>query len=149
VNRFLVALALSLSLPTVALPTCVFTTSADNVTGNVVCTGVAETAIAGVSAATLGWPLVGCQKGFVVSACIDATRTLSAAATLSAYVYDPVSSLWAFNTDLNFTTATISATQRCQNFLATWTVVPAGRIAYLPTAGTLDAGNFTIYFRCN
>jgi len=149
VNRFLVFVAFAVLLPTLALPTCVFTTSADNVTGNVVCTGVAETAIAGVSAATLGWPLTGCQKGFVVSACIDATKTLSAAATLSAYVYDPVSALWAFNTDLNFTTATISATQRCQNFLATWTVVPAGRIAYLPTAGTLDAGNFTIYFRCN
>lgn len=148
-NRFLVAAALSLLLPLSALATCTWTTSADNVTGNVVCTTVAETAIAGASSAALGWPLTGCQKGFVITACIDATRTLSAAATLSAYIYDPVSSLWAFNTDLNFTSATISATQRCQNFLATWTVVPAGRIAYLPTAGTLDAGNFTIYFRCN
>jgi hypothetical protein len=147
-NRFLVALALSLS-PVLASATCTWTTSADNVTGNVVCTGVAETAFAGASAATLGWPLTGCQKGFVVTACIDATKTLSAAATLSAYIYDPVAALWAFNSDLNLTTSTISATQRCQNFLATWTVVPAGRIAFLPTAGTLDAGNFTIYFRCN
>lgn len=148
-TRFLVALALALSLPVVAEATCTWTANADGTSGNVVCTTVGETAFAGTTSAALGWPLSFCPKGIVITACVDSTRTLSAAATLSAYVYDPQPSLWAFNTDLNITTATISATQRCQNFIGVWTVVPAGRIALIPTAGTLDAGNFTIYFRCN
>jgi hypothetical protein len=148
VKHFLVAVAIALS-PAIALSTCTWTANADGTSGNVVCTTVGETAFAGAASASLGWPLTYCPKGFVLTACVDDTRTLSAAATLSAYLYDPQASLWAKNPDLNFTTETISATQRCQNFLAVWTVVPAGRIAFIPTAGTLSAGNFTIYFRCN
>jgi hypothetical protein len=148
-KRFIVVAALAFALPVVAFPTCTWTANADGTSGNVVCTTVAETAIAGADSAALGWPLAYCPKGVAITACVDSTRTLSAAATLSVFVYDPQASLWAFNSDLNITTATISATQRCQNFLGIWTVVPAGRIALLPTAGTLSAGNFTIYFRCN
>jgi len=141
------AVALAFSLPAVA--TCTWTSSADGTSGNVVCTTVAETAFAGTASEALGWPLVYCPKGIVITACVDSTRNLTAAATLSVYVFDTQPGLWAKNPDLNITTATITATERCQNFIGIWTVVPAGRIAVIPTAGTLSAGNFTTYFRCN
>lgn len=142
-------IALMLFIPSLALATCTWTTGQDMTSGNVVCTSVGETAFAGAASSALGWPLNFCAKGVVFTACVDSGKALTAAATLSAYVYDPQAALWAFNTDLNITTATISATQRCQNFVGVWTVVPAGRVALIPTAGTIDAGNFTIYFRCN
>lgn len=147
IRRFLLALALL--LPLAAEATCTWTTNAEGTSGKVVCTTVGETAFAGTDSALLGWELKDCSKGVVLTACVDSTRTLSAAATLSTYIYDPQASLWAFNSDLNIVTATISATQRCQNFPAINVLVPAGRLAIIPTAGTLSAGNFTIYFRCN
>lgn len=147
--RYVIAVALALLLPLAAEATCVWTTNADDTSGNVVCTTVGETAFAGTTSAAVGWGLAYCSKGVVLTACVDSTRTLSAAATLSFYLFDPQAALWAKAPDFNITTATISATERCQTFPALNVVLPAGRMAVLPTAGTLSAGNFTIYFRCN
>lgn len=142
---------LMITLPMAAAATCTWTTDAGNRSGNVVCTTVTETAFAGTASSALGWPLYACPKGMTLFACVDSGKTLSAAATLSVFVYHPKAALWGKYPDQNITTETITsaASARCQAFDGKWTVVGEGRIAVIPTAGTLDAGNFTIYWSCN
>ena len=144
----LLLLASLAALPSLASASCTFTENGQ-FGGKVVCTTVAETAIAFTSAATLGWSVNACTKGIVVVACNDGSNALTAAATLSMYVYDSAIGGWMKYPDQDITTATITAAQKCQVFDGKWTVVPADRIAFLPTAGTLAGGNFTIWLRCN
>jgi hypothetical protein len=47
------------------------------------------------------------------------------------------------------TSEAITATQRCQIFDGKWLVVSGGRVAVIPTAGTIDGGGLTIYWNCN
>ena len=139
-------LILLVSLPAAA--TCTWTTTSA-FEGKVVCTTVAETPFTFASSSSLGWPANQCPKGVTVVACNDGSNALTAAATLSMYVYDATIGGWAKYPDQNITTATITAAEQCQIFDGKWTVVPAQRLAFLPTAGTLAGGNFTIYYRCN
>jgi hypothetical protein len=148
-KRFLVVLALSLSLPVVALATCTWTTDTGLTSGKVVCTSVAEAVIAGAAGTTVGWQANLCNKGMVFTACTDAGQAVTAAVTLSTFVYSPWAGLWGKLPDFNFTTETITAAQRCQTFAALQVVVPGGRIAVVPTAGTLDGGGLTIWWACN
>ena len=147
--RRLVAVAVALLLPLAAAATCTWTTSATNTDGTVVCTTVAETALAYNAGAAVGWPMTMCGKGVTFTACNDGTNALTAAATLSLFLYDSGVGGWAKYPDQNITTEAITAAQRCQAFDGKWTVVPGTRIAILPTAGTLAGGNFTIHYRCN
>jgi hypothetical protein len=141
-----IAAALTLASPAAA--TCTWTTVGPY-TGKVVCTTVGETALAFAAGKTVGWDASLCRKGFVVLACNDGANALTAAATLSLYVYDGIVAGWVMYPDQNITTATITAAQQCQAFDGKWMVVDTERIALLPTAGTLAGGNFTIHFRCN
>lgn len=136
-------------LPSVAMATCTWTTLFDNKSGNVVCTTVAETPFVFADSAALGWPSNLCPKGFTVIACNDGSNALTAAATLSLYLYDGVVGGWAKYPDQDITTATITAASKCQAFDGKWAVVPGTRVALIPTAGTIAGGNFTIHYRCN
>lgn len=144
-KRFLVVAA-AILLPSLTLATCTWTTSADRRQGNVVCTTVSESAFTDATSSALGWQTDQCQKGITFFACADSTRTVTAAVTLSVYAWDPQAQVWGVYPDQNMTSTT---GQRCQQFDGKWTVVAGGRIAVIPTAGTLSAGSFTIYFACN
>lgn len=146
-RRLAVALLISLlALPAAA--TCTWTTTSPS-EGSVVCTTVSETAFTFATSSAVGWQGNLCPKGITITACNDGSNALTAAATLSMYVYDGAIGGWAMYPDQNITTATITAAQKCQVFDGKWTVVPGTRIAFIPTAGTLAGGNFTIYYRCN
>ena len=145
-SKVLVVVA-ALVAPFVAEATCTWTTNADGQSGNVACTTVAETAIAATDASSLGFPTNQCPKGMQFFACATtAGASVSAAVTLSVYTYNPAAALWGVYPDQNMTTAT---GQRCQQFDGKWTVVAGGRIAVLPTAGTMSSGGLTVYWNCN
>ena len=143
------AVLVALVAPFVAEASCVWTVNADQQSGKVVCSTVSETAIAGAAGTTVGWPANMCAKGMYFTACTDSGQAVTAAATLSVYAYNPWATLWSKWPDRNFTSETITSTQRCQTFDALWTVVAGGRIAVIPTAGTLDGGSLTIWWGCN
>ena len=136
-------------VPAIADATCTWTTDPGTQSGNVVCTSTSETAIAGTAGTSVGWALNLCPKGVYITACVDSGKQVTAALTLSVYGYNPRAALWAKWPDRNYTSETISAAQRCQTWDALWTVVGEGRWAVIPTAGTIDAGNLTIYWACN
>lgn len=140
---------LMITLPMAAAATCTWTTSFDNKGGTAVCTTVSETALTFATSSLVGWPGNLCPKGFTIIACNDGTNAITAALTLSVYLYDGVVGGWAKYPDQNVTTATISAAERCQAFDGKWAVVPASRVAVIPTAGTSAGGNTTIHYRCN
>lgn len=142
-------IALALTLPMAASATCTWTTDFDNKSGKVVCTTVAETAFTFGTSSSVGWPGNLCPKGFVVIACNDGSNAITAALTLSLYLYDTLVGGWAKYPDQDITTATITAAQKCQVFDGKWAVVPASRVALIPTAGTSAGGNTTIHYRCN
>ena len=147
--RYLVALVMAVALPWAASASCTWTTNLDQQSGKVVCTSVAETAIAGAAGTSVGWPANMCPKGMYFTACTDSGQAVTAAVTLSVYGYNPWATLWAKWPDRNLTTEAITSTQRCQTFDAVWTVVGGGRIAVIPTAGTIDGGSLTIWWGCN
>ena len=136
-------------VPSLAAATCTWTTSFDNKGGTAVCTTVAETAFTFSTSSAVGWPGNLCPKGFTIVACNDGSNAITAALTLSVYLYDGVVGGWAKYPDQNITSATISAAEKCQVFDGKWAVVPATRVAVIPTAGTSAGGNTTIHYRCN
>ena len=145
-----VLLVVALALPVGALATCTWTVDTGGQSGKAVCTTVAESAIAGAASASgTGWPASMCPKGMYFTACTDANQALTAAATLSVFAWNPWAGLWAKWPDRNITTEAITKEQRCQTFDALWTVVAGGKIAVIPTAGTLDGGGLTIWWACN
>jgi hypothetical protein len=74
---------------------------------------------------------------------------VTAALTLSVYLQNSTAALWAKYPDGNMTSEAITAAQRCQIFDGKWLVVSGGRVAVIPTAGTIDGGGLTIYWNCN
>jgi hypothetical protein len=143
------AVLVALSLPMAAMATCTWTTSATGTEGNVVCTTAGETAIAGAAAATVGWPVNQCKKGMTFQVCTAAGQAVTAALTLSVYLQNSTAALWAKYPDGDMTSGTITATERCQIFDGKWLVVSGGRVAVIPTAGTVDGGSLTIFWNCN
>lgn len=147
-KRFLVVAA-AILFPLPALATCTWTTDAGTTSGKVVCTATNESAIAGTAGTTVGWQADKCAKGMVFTVCTDSGQQVTAALTLSMFLYNPWAALWSKAPDLDLTSATIAAAQRCQSFPGIWSVVPGGRVAVIPTAGTVDGGSVTIWWACN
>jgi hypothetical protein len=145
-KKFLMLALFLLAPASLAQATCTWTTNADNVTGNVVCTTVTETPFTDATSAALGWQLNQCPRGIDIFACAAASNTVTGAVTLSVYAWDATAKLWGVYPDQTLVSTT---GQRCQHFDGKWIVVPSGRIAVLPTAGTVSGGSFTIYFACN
>ena len=139
----------ALAFPVAASATCTWTTNFDAKSGTAVCTSVAESAFTFATSSAVGWPSNLCPKGFTIWACNDGTNAITAALTLSMYLYDGGVGGWAMYPDQDITSATISAAARCQAFDGKWAVVPATRVALIPTAGTSAGGNTTIHYRCN
>jgi hypothetical protein len=146
-KKLLVLLAFALPLP--AMATCTWSTNFDAKGGTAVCTTVAESAFVFATSSAVGWPSNLCPKGFTVIVCNDGTNAITAALTLSLYLYDGTVGGWAKYPDQDITSATIAANVKCQAFDGKWAVVPATRVALIPTAGTTAGGDTTIHYRCN
>lgn len=96
---------------------------------------------------TDGLPLVSSffttVNGLAVTVCADDTRTLSGAGTLTAYVWEPSTGLWAAVPDLNLTVS--SSARRCQSFTGFLVTLAVGRITWVATGVTVSAGGTTVY----
>jgi hypothetical protein len=82
-------------------------------------------------------------KGYYVCIEADSAQTLSGAGTLHAYLWNPLSGVWARFPDGDFTVS-VSA-KRGMGFLGNEVVSGRGRVAYVPNGVTVSAGGLTIY----
>lgn len=82
-------------------------------------------------------------KGYYVCVEADSGQTLSGAGSLLAYLWNPLTGVWARTPDLDFT-VTASAT-RGMGFLGAEVVSGRGRIAYVPSGVTVSSGSRTIF----
>lgn len=148
-TKFLAVLA-AFTLPIAASATCTWTQNDFTMqSGTAVCTSASETALSGSTSTGKGWQVSKCPKGMYITVCTDSGQAVTAALTLSVFSFHPTAGLWAKWPDRNLTSEAITSTQRCQTFDALWTVVAEGKFAVIPTAGTIDGGNLTIYWACN
>lgn len=78
--------------------------------------------------------------GFRVTVCAEATRTLSGAGTLLAYVWDNALAAWVRNKPLDLALASVETGVRCAAFPDFETTVASGRVLYATSAVTVSAG---------
>ena len=141
--RYLLAALAALSIAAQARAACVWSDVSTPYAVKVVCDDGDEVA---PTLATEGLALTSSffsgTKGLVVTACADATRTITSG-TLKAYTYDTGSALWARAPELDLTVS--EAGNRCVSWSGMTVTVPKGRIAYIPSVVVLSAGGFTAY----
>jgi hypothetical protein len=93
------------------------------------------------AAADDGIPLTG-LGGIVVYCEADSTKVISTAFALTAYVLEPYSGVWCRAPDYDLT-STITGTRGV--LMGSFFVsMPAGRLAYAPSAGAVDSGSITV-----
>lgn len=108
-------------------------------TGAVNCTLTVATA-----SATAGLNLSG-VGGFSVRVCADSAQTITTAFSLSAYVQDAYTLIWARAKEWDLV-GTLTG-DRCYQ-IGGWEVIsPAGRVAYAPSAGAVSSGSVTIHLK--
>jgi hypothetical protein len=139
----LVVLALALASPVFAAD-CAWSPvsgASRSVTG----TGAVNCTLTVASAsATAGLNLSG-VGGFSVRVCADSGQTITTAFSLSAYVQDAYTLIWARSKDWDLV-GTLTG-DRCYQ-IGGWQVVsPAGRVAYAPSAGAVSSGSVTIHLK--
>jgi hypothetical protein len=86
--------------------------------------------------------------GFRVMVAAEATRTLSGAGTLKAWLYDPDVGLWMRNDDLDLSLVGIPSSQRAIAFPDFTVEVPEGRVLFAADSVTVSAGTtVTVYIK--
>lgn len=79
-----------------------------------------------------------------VRVCADSGKVLQGAGTLDAYVQDEVDGLWTRVPQLDLTVPGGAASKRCYGWAEFENGVPYGRVFYLASGVTVDAGNLTV-----
>jgi len=110
----------------------------------VVCTTGTESPPAdGLTPADGTGAVIGDSQGYSVFIEADSAQTLSGAGSLKAYVWNPISGVWARapGSDLATTTASV----RGLAVLNQAVYAGRGRVAYLPSGVTMSSGGLTVY----
>lgn len=140
-KKFLVSLLL---IPSLALGSTVWTGFADgSIQSKATCSTGTESAPSGTSAGMkLDQSIGGKLQGYSVTVeANDGVTNLTAASTLKAYWYNPVSAAWDRANDLDLT---ITGSAVAQTFAAQFVANPVGRVAYIPN-GVGTAVNVYIF----